>query len=368
MVRNEYQFTMSFLKEDGAALGQIPLSPDFVPAQECLHFSVLRKGMTSGWRGDVVMDAEPVWDSEAGQPYLTGFRLHSPDNGTGEVMFPARYFAPVAHQYRYGFVQNGDLKAGESLRYVVTAQPRESGSEAEPERGATDAPRSRIRTKKVAAPLTVRESTLDTFAEGSTPHGETGPGDHPVFIPAQVLYEVAALTQEAGAQETGGVLIGHLHHDSHVPELFVQVTAQIPAAHTESGLTRLTFTAETWTAARAAIDLRGQGEIMVGWRHSHSYMKETCKDCEKSKDQSCRETATFMSLDDLALQRCVFPAAFSLALVVSDSPCTGLTWELFGWRTGIIEARGFCVLGVQDLEARAAIQTAATEGDSHAER
>jgi len=131
------------------------------------------------------------------------------------------------------------------------------------------------------------------------------------------------------------------------------VTAQIPATHVKSEITRLTFTEKTWTAARAAIDLRAKDEIMVGWWHSHSFLKEKCADCEKRKDNTCNSTATFMSADDCVLHRAVFSGgAYPVALVMSDSPCTGLTWALFGWRMGVIQERGFYEMGESNHETK----------------
>ena len=43
--------------------------------------------------------------------------------------------------------------------------------------------------------------------------------------------------------------------------------------------------------------------------------------------------------------RAVFPRAYSLALVVSESYAHGLTWPLFGWREGRIVSRGYYMAG-----------------------
>ena len=167
----------------------------------------------------------------------------------------------------------------------------------------------------------------------------------PVFIPQSILDEAAERSGEAGANETGGILIGRLHRDPDGP-VFVEVTAQIPARHAKAEVTSLTFTRETWTDVQAALDLRASGgrEIMVGWWHTHSFLKEICQDCQKRKDRTCNKDALFLSEDDRVLHRTVFPRAWNVALVVSDAPCSGLSYALFGWSRGRIARRGFHVL------------------------
>jgi hypothetical protein len=115
---------------------------------------------------------------------------------------------------------------------------------------------------------------------------------------------------------------------------------------------------------QAAIDLRRAGEAMVGWWHSHSYMKETCKDCEKRKEQTCKAGAAFMSGEDCLLHRTVFPRAHSVALVISDSPCSGVSWALFGWKRGVVAERGFYT---SDAGAPDGPPAHAEEGGRHAE-
>jgi hypothetical protein len=169
----------------------------------------------------------------------------------------------------------------------------------------------------------------------------------PLFIPQRVLAEAKALSKEAGAKETGGILIGHLGRDSQLPEIFAQVTAQIPARHTEASLTSLTFTSETWTAVRNALDLRRKGELMLGWWHSHP-VREWCKDCSAESQKACAMAVDFFSAHDHALHRTVFPRAYSVALVVNDLSENDATFSMFGWRRGLLESRGFHLTGATE--------------------
>ena len=153
-----------------------------------------------------------------------------------------------------------------------------------------------------------------------------------------------ALTLEAGSAETGGILIGHLYKDASLPEIAVVVTAQIPARHTVSKTTKLTFTAETWTAVQAALDLRRSGEKMVGWFHSHPSFAFCNPECPPERRATCALQKPFLSGDDLLLHRAVFAKAWQVALLCNNADA-GLEFALFGWRHGLVQRRGFTLLG-----------------------
>ena len=160
---------------------------------------------------------------------------------------------------------------------------------------------------------------------------------------AEVLDEATVLTTRAGDHETGGILLGHLGRGGEAPEIFVEITAIIPARHTVGSATSLTFTSDTWTDVRRAVALRGGDELVMGWFHSHpqlAWCRE--KGCSLERQRHCAAADGFFSTDDLALHRTMFPRAFTLALVMTLS-VKGTLPRLFGWRAGLFEARGFRV-------------------------
>ena len=177
----------------------------------------------------------------------------------------------------------------------------------------------------------------------------------PGIRPRRVLQESTRLTEGAGAAETGGVLLGHIHEDPNTTELFLRVTAQVPARRAEQALTKLTFTPQVWSDVDAALRLRNEDEIYLGWWHSHP-ARQWCKDCPVENRKRCKLSGEFFSSDDAALHQCVFPHAYSIALVISDSYAHGLTWPLFGWSRGIVAQRGYLI----DEGASAARSTATT--------
>jgi len=339
MAESEHKYTIGLCRTDGSSLGRIGVDVDWEPVVECARFEGIRQGLLPSCGGAVDALIEPVWHAQAGEPFIAGLRV-TLTPGEGPVVrseVPLTFFRPYAQEATVSLVEQKVLEPGEHFEYYVVAMACEPQPAAEAAAGG-------ISVETVRPALELRPGVLSEYLERSEPDGPEGAGEVPVFIPGHVLSEAAALTEQAGSFETGGLLVGHLRHDAAVRELFVEVTCQVPAEHTRSDLTHLTFTPDTWSAGRSAIALRRRGEVIVGWWHSHSYLKETCKGCDKKDDGSCKASATFFSAEDCAMHRLCFPAAHSVGLVLADSPCTGMTRALFGWRTGQIVSRGFQVL------------------------
>ncbi len=82
---------------------------------------------------------------------------------------------------------------------------------------------------------------------------------------------------------------------------------------------------------------------MLGWWHSHP-VREWCKECPVERQQVCKMSGDFFSAHDHALHRTVFPSAYSIAIVANDVATGDVTFSAFGWRDGLLEARGFHVI------------------------
>ncbi len=342
MAENGYRYALELYKADGTLLGRASMDVDWEPAREWTRFLALRRNALADSDPGKDWSIEPLWRQDEGEPYLRGFQVRIHRNGEGAVAaeFPVRYFRALAHQASAYFVEKGKLGSGDNFYYIPVATPGAARPQAEA--------KPMFSSEEVARPLPLRESALDAFLRGSAVSGTVDADDAPVFIPRKVLDEAGALSRAAGARETGGILIGHLHRDASLPEIFAEVTAQIPARHTRQELTRLTFTAETWTDVQAAIDLRRRNEIYLGWWHSHC-VGEWCKDCPEEKQKECKLAKDFFSTTDRSLHRTVFPRAYSVALVVNDAPPAEPTYSLYGWRQGLLEARGYYITGGEDV-------------------
>jgi proteasome lid subunit RPN8/RPN11 len=335
MSTNGYRYVIELFREDDSPLGQASVKVDWGPAEEWAKFQMMRRGLPGSNEAGRISSIDPIWLRDVGEPYLEGFRVNvATDDGEVATDFSTSYFKGLAAQAANHFIEKGRLETGARFRYLAAAFRQQEDE--------SKGSRFQFTTEEVTRPIAIKDSPLSESVARSVPHGTSFAGDVMVFVPQRVLDEAATLSREAGAKETGGILIGHLRRDSTVPDIFLEVAAQIHARHTEADLTRLTFTAETWTEVQAAIDLRRRNEIMLGWWHSHP-VREWCKDCAPERQQVCKMSNDFFSAHDHALHRTVFPSAYSVALVANDLPSGDVTFSAFGWRDGLIESRGFHV-------------------------
>jgi hypothetical protein len=334
MTVSDYKYGLLLFRKDGSALGSASVTPDWDPACESARFDHARRGSIP-LSGQGTASIEPLWDSADGAPYMRGFRVAYAIEGHKVTSdFPSSYFKEAASWASAELVDRGKLAAGETCLFQPVAFAKNG---ADKPRGGLE-----LEVMEQEPELNFIESRLDDFRCRSSPAGMVDADDMPVFIPQRALDEAAALTRGSEGIETGGILIGHLHHDVTLPEIFVVVSAQVPAQHARGSVAKLTFTAETWSAASAAIRLRNQAEIYTGWWHSHP-VREFCKDCTPEKQKTCHLAKDFFSEDDRAVMRAAFPRAYSVGLVANDTSF-GLTWSLFGWREGKIHPRGFYLL------------------------
>ena len=88
--------------------------------------------------------------------------------------------------------------------------------------------------------------------------------------------------------------------------------------------------------------------LIAGWWHAHPFF---CKRCPVRRRRRCALSRPVFSTDDRALHRAVFGRGFDLALLLSDLGTARPSCDLFGWRRGVIAARGFYVLGNRDRKA-----------------
>jgi len=356
-MKNDYQYALMLCREGPTALGQVSPKIDWEPAREWTAFGALRHGQLLPDETISEGVVQPLWHSRLGEPYIEGFRVTLEARHAQQVTadFTKAYFNELAKRAASLLIQQGVLQKGESFKFLVMAYPRPEQKQAESKLLFT--------TEDAGTDLTVTDAALAEFASRGTLQGTVHVDDMPLYVPQRVLTEAVALSKMAGAKETGGILIGRLVRDVSVPEVFAEVTAQIPALHTKATLTSLTFTADTWTDVRAALDLRRKGEVMLGWWHSHP-VREWCKACTVESQKECAMSHDFFSEHDRALHRTIFPRAYSVGLVVNDQAGDDATFSMFGWRRGLIEARGFHVVEVtpvagptlvNDVEASLAI-------------
>ena len=346
----ECRYTLELYRHsDSEHLGTVPINPDWGPVIECARFTAVRRTPAPTAALDTgSVDIEPVWDQDLGIPYVSRVKatVHGNDQVPVAICFPVACFRDLARAASSDLVEQGRLKAGERFHYVACAYlnqvpPRGHGHEPSGSRP--------FRVERIAHVLQFKDGSLDSFLSNATACDSVDLAQMPVFFRPEVFEECCQLMQNAGAVETGGILIGYIHRDNARPELFLEVTAQIPAEHAQQERTRLTFTAETWSAVDAAVALRKKGEMFVGWWHTHP-TADWCNKCSPVRKRLCGSLddspGAFFSAYDVALHRAVFPRAYSVALVLSElcgKPRTP-QYQLFGWHDGMLLPRSFYTL------------------------
>ncbi|MCC6765587.1 MAG: Mov34/MPN/PAD-1 family protein [Deltaproteobacteria bacterium] len=330
-----YEWAIELVGDDGHAVGRVGIAPDWRPAVDWTHFDGVRAGVLPARARTDAGAVEPLWDTTRGAPYVDGFRVSvRADDRIARRDIPRRYVGGLAREAAAALATRLGLRGERDVRWLVRATPDAVPTPAPNDEGFAVEPEAR--------PWPVRDTPLAPFL-GAAMRVGAADGGLPVFVPPTVLEEAHA--RAAGDVETGGLLLGRLHRDVEPPyELFVEVTAQLPAEHTVATATAITFTAETWSAARRAVAARGRSEIVVGWIHSHP---DWCRlhDCPLERRRTCTASQPFFSPEDVHLHASCFPIGWQVALLVSDSAATGgLTSSLYGWSEGLVVPRAFHVL------------------------
>ena len=348
MPNDHFRYAVELFRNDGASAGQFPVEVDWEPIRQWVRLDALRRDEPAG-NDTQVCPARPHWDEALGKPYVSGFRpiLTASAAGPDQQVIPTQFLGSRAMNLAHQLIDEGKLES-DVYAFRVLAYPM---SEPEPVRFLMDI-ESLDTTPRLSA------GSLTDLMPQTTPCGDLAEDDLPVFVPLRVLDECRQLTAAANGQETGGILIGGLSRDAASGEIFLRVSAQITARHTVAGESSLAFTPETWTQVQGAIDLRRRNEIMLGWWHSHP-VKTWCAKCPPEKRKKCPLLADYFSAQDRLLHRTVFPAAYSVALVVNELADDKQTLSMFGWKQGMVVQRGFHVLDntVPDAPGQAASHT-----------
>jgi hypothetical protein len=361
---DRYRYVADITNLDGEPIDQLPVTPDWDAAVQWAHFRGVRRGLVQPLMRASSVTVKPLWHPDFGEPRVSGFQVILEDAGGSGLgsppaadsaprfTIPRTYLGADVERRTSRLVSEGKLFGGQRFLYQLSAFKKEAARASRP---ATHARGFRVEDVPQRLPLTT--ASLAAHIDNSAPQESpldpildrlAAGADMPVFIPERVISEAKTLARGAGDIETGGVLIGRLFRDSDSTEIFSVITALIPARHTVADHSSLTFTAETWAAVRAAVELRGENEILLGWIHSHPFW---CRSCPHERRQLCPLMRPFFSRDDIALHRTVFPGAFNIAVLLSDLGESELRCDVYGWRFGMMMSRGYYLTGPEATES-----------------
>lgn len=345
MLTFPYRFSIVLFTADGAEPGAGPVECDWEPVHEWTRLQLQRRGLLATCCQSERASVVPVWDERRGEPYCQGLGFEIAQDGRPpvEAEVPNSLLRAQASALAARLVAERRLGAGERYSYRLLAH---RAVEAAPAAG-------RMRVREAAPRMPVEAARIGEFVARARPSGVLDADDLPVFVVQEVLDVFEAQTRQHAGTETGGILIGRLWQDSGA-EIFVEVSAVIPLEHTVGSKVKLTFTPEAWTAAEAALRRRGQGEIYLGFAHSHP-VYEWCREkgCSAEAQRACVFAKDFFSPDDEGVLRAAFPRAYSIGLVANHT-VFDVSFSMFGNRRGVVKARGFYVLGGVDGAERGA--------------
>ena len=347
-----HRFIAEICSLDGEPRGELPLTADWEQALQWTHFEGVRRGLQPPTmhydRGSV----EPIWDDEFGRPFVGAIRVIVGDDDTGYCeVIPTTYLAESVQRESSKLVSDGRLAPGERFTWRIYAVV-DTALDSHPH------DQSSPLVERVCRLLPIEPRGHGDMQGNAAVHSPmcVHAVDIPIYIDRFIVDEIRRIAGAAPDTEVGGVLVGWLCRDPATEKVFVEVRAQIQATHVRARRDSLTFTPQTWAVVQQAIELRNQNELFVGWWHSHPFF---CRKCPPQSRRLCRFSEPFFSETDCALHRTVFGRPFDVALLVSDIGDTELAMNLYGWRHGMIQERGFQVL---HETTAAAVDTERSEG------
>jgi len=96
---------------------------------------------------------------------------------------------------------------------------------------------------------------------------ETERKNFKLSISKRVFDETETFLESDITKESGGVLTGTVNLENGLQTVIIK--GIIKAKHTDSSLSRLTFTHKTWEDINNELEINHPGRIIIGWFHSH---------------------------------------------------------------------------------------------------
>lgn len=320
MIQRPFSYWLSVLRGDGSRVSPAPVSAPSPKAAvhewvRWHHFCTHHADMEA-----IEVSETPIW--KQGIPPILDAILYS--NGEKELTIDAsHHFASLARSEASRLVVQGLLQQGEPYGFQVEARPDPT------------APPVPVLAEYPLAPDAGDQLDAELC---DVEFGD--PEDHEVHIPDTILRQAVRLATIADHIETGGVLIGRLTRPPAAVTPLLTITALVSSDDGQSGTQRaFRFTPAAWSAARTALRKRGSpGEAICGWWHSHP---DLCNpECPEERRRNCALRQPFFSDDDIELHSTMFPAAFSIGLLIANTG-TGRIPAIFGWRAAAVVRRSF---------------------------
>ena len=272
-------------------------------------------------------------------------RIELPNGSEHRADFPLRYFYARACATWEALSKQQSKTADSASRpwaYQLLAYLNETETDG----------RSRIAVERSGPPLAALSGTWADLAPRANWDGIHA-DDLPVAVCRSVIDDAFDEARQGSEREVAGLLLGEIRCDPASGGIYLLVSCYVPGGETAPGAaTAVSLTPATFSRANELIALRrrdGRREIVVGWAHSHPF--KFCAACPLQTPPECVEKVLFYSTADLQVMQAAFADAFAVGLLVAPNE-PRLTEalghsavRLFGYRRGVIVARGFTLVG-----------------------
>lgn len=358
-----YRYVAEYFTESGDEIGSVALDPDFQPALECCQLAGVGAGRLESTATLPPGSIQPVWADEAGAPTVRALRVSMEaergDEWSVVDLDVSRYLRAAIRRGASRLVEEGKLTEGSLYRHRVVAfatRDESPGRRRTTTRATVPAEEEgllELDLESGSDAVAIVERSFDALLGSVRPEAED---PLPVVLHDIVAKDLLELAAAADEVECGAGLLGFLARDDESGRLFLEVTALAPVRGGLSKERSFVFTDEAWASVQEICALRGEGELVVGWAHSHPNF---CAKCPPQRQEKCSAAHAFFSEDDAHLHRTCFAKAWQVALLASDLPAQGRVLNLFGWGGGIIVPRAFTTIrpGAGAIVAPAAAAT-----------
>ena len=122
---------------------------------------------------------------------------------------------------------------------------------------------------ELASPIVSAAMPLEESLEWVSPYEENVDGRVKMFFAQSAFSGCVEHASSDTEREVGGLLVGEVRIDPMHTRPYLLIQDILPALHTESGQTHVTFTQDTLVHLHGQIESRFRGKRILGWYHTH---------------------------------------------------------------------------------------------------
>lgn len=331
----DYQLILDMFTPTGQELGHTPVQVLERYVEDARFSGICAHALPSSCIASAAT-LVPLWRQAGVDPSLLGFRLDLACDCDGTPHTFSKSYdltalqRPVQHATA-SLRDNGQLRPEEIVQYRLCA----FRTQAAPDHGR------HLHGTSEVMPYPLQQQPLPALPQADRLADVSTASSFSVLLCEQARRDLEQETLhsiEAGTEQAG-ILVGHLHHDPHRQHVFLVITAQVLAdTQVERQAMAFHFHADTFLAARDVIRLRGQGEHIIGWWHSHP----PCQACLQRTD--CTVNTLFFSEQDCLVHEAAFNQPYMVALVTgkaSEGQARAPALQMYGWQDGCIVQRAY---------------------------